>query len=125
MKARLTILVLSLIVFASAKAPWPSSQSIRHPDWPPAFVYSSSSVPGGTTITVNFDGSNATDEDVAITATSGVFSSLPSSVTVPANQNYLSFSATISSSASGSFVLTATNALGSKNSQTYYLPPDR
>jgi hypothetical protein len=125
MKARLTILVLSLIVVASAKAPSATAQPTQNPTWPPTFVGSSSSAPGSTTITVTFDGTNATDEDVAITATSGMFSSIPSSVTVPANQNYVSFSATISSSASGSFVVTATNALGSVNSQTYYLPPAR
>lgn len=125
MKARLTILVLSLIVFASAKTLSPACRLSHSLDWPPSFVVSSSSAPGATTITVNFGGSNSTDENVAITATPGVFSSLPSTVTVPANQSYVTFSATISSSASGSFVVTATNALGSKDSQTYYLPPAR
>lgn len=46
---------------------------------------------------------------VAISATSGFFSSIPTQVTVPANSDNVTFSATISSSASGNGTVTATS----------------
>ena len=125
MKARHIALALSFALLASALAR-PSHKSTRDPGWPPAFATCSSVTPGATTITVGFGGANTTDEDVTISATPGVFSVLPKHVTVPAYQNYVTFSATISSSATGSFTVSAENDLGSVSSESYtLLPPTR
>lgn len=106
-----------LIALSALACQQPLAQSIRQPDptWPPNDVSGPVSASAGQTVTLNatMAGSSATTEYLYITDANGKFSSLPSSVTVPAGQTHVSFQGTIAANASGSAYVTVYNSLGS------------
>src|ERR1051326_2434109 len=107
---RISKSLLILIVVVSLLATAIAATAIRTGERPVVFGINPSVAYSGDTVqcTVTLDA--ATTEDLSLTVSQSspcLFSSLPATVTVPAGQDHVIFSATLSSSASGTSSLSA------------------
>jgi hypothetical protein len=119
---KLAKLGIILVVLVSLLAPVSASRLKRETIQPIVFSVTPTSAIAGQTVlcTVTCDSTASVDTDISISASdSTLFSSLPSSVTVVAGHDSVSFYATLSNSASSFFVLSA-----SASGTTVTSPPE-
>jgi hypothetical protein len=107
-------LAVSLLTALSFTIPATTPAAKLEQTHPVVFGVGSQAIIGGATIqcTVACDSVASVDTDLAISASnSGLFSSLPSTVTVPQGESSVTFTVTLASNASGFWTLSA-NANG-------------